>query len=324
MQQDGPVQRFVSPPSRTHVLRGAARPRTRVARPHPSLQGARCCDHEYAQRTSYVADVSKLSVTECPDAYSGSEGNVQWRGVSLGASVLQEIRSHGLVERAQDIDFAHAVADEARALADTEMETATLERFILNAEGPTLDWQVGEAVAEVLLKEWHGAVWVWNGARDRKVRKASLPGADVVGFQTGRDALETRFLFGEVKSSKDVDSPPHVLYGRSGMINQLEVLASGKDLWTLVRWFRARCTDAAHLAMYKDAVRYLLSTQGKGIALVGCLVRDTAAASEADLKSRAKTLAKAVDGEMTAMLHAWYMTLPMDEWPSLLEDSTNG
>lgn len=263
-----------------------------------------------------------MTITGCPDQYSGADGKVRWHGVSLTDDTLNELRQNGLVDRALDAEFAEAVADEARALADTDMQTATLEQFIAGAEGSILSWQVGEAVAEVLLKEWHGAVWVWNGARDRKVRKASLPGADIVGFQTTGDAANPKFLFGEVKSSKDARTPPNVLHGRSGMISQLETLASGGDLWTLIKWLRARCTDDEHREMYQAAVRKWMATECRGVALVGCLLRDTAVA-EADLTSRAKALAKSVLGDMSATLYAWYLPLPMDDWPSLVEDAAH-
>lgn len=106
------------------------------------------------------------------------------------------------------------------------------------------------------------------------------------------------------------------------MISQLETLAAGSDLWTLIKWLRARCTEDEHRSMYQAAARHWIATQGRGVALVGCLLRDTAAA-ETDLKSRAKALAKSVTGDMSATLHAWYLPLPMDDWPTLVEGTAN-
>lgn len=70
----------------------------------------------------------------------------------------------------------------------------------------------------------HGAVWPWNENRDRKTPKASLPGADIVGFLgSGPDTV---FLFGEVKTSSDKDNPPGVMAGRGGLAHQIDSLAS--------------------------------------------------------------------------------------------------
>jgi hypothetical protein len=231
---------------------------------------------------------------------------------------MEELQRGALAERALDVAHEAAVADELTALATTDMEISTLQRYMEMAPTAALPWQIGEALAEILLAEWHGAVWVWNGARDRKVSAASLPGADLVGFASTSTGV--RFLLGEVKSSSDTASPPHVLYGKTGMVRQLENLAAGRELWTLVKWLRARCTSDEHAARYRDAARTWLGGEAESLHLVGCLIRDTAPVAT-DLEARGIALSGSISEAIRVELYAWYVPIAMDKWPSLIEGS---
>jgi hypothetical protein len=107
------------------------------------------------------------------------------------------------------------------------------------------------------------------------------------------------------------------------MVHQLEVLASGFDMWTIMKWLRARCSSDDHLSYYKQAVKRIIASAGADIVLVGCLLRDTEPA-EADLKPRGKALSKVLPAAMSAQLYSWYLELAMDDWPTLVEGGTDG
>lgn len=245
------------------------------------------------------------------EVYGGTDGAVTWRGVELTADVMRELQAGPWAERVGDLAATRDLITELRSLATTDMETGFIQA-LLETEPEPLPWQVGEALAEVLLEHWHGALWVWDGARDRRTRKASLPGADLVGLCVADGSA--RLLFGEVKSSSQQASPPGVMTGADGMISQLQRLSAREDHVTLMKWLRSRCLTPEHKAAYQTAASRYVKSMGKDIHLFGCLVRDTAPEPK-DLSDRAAVLAKTVVEPMHALLSAWYLPVAMATWP---------
>ncbi|MFI6434139.1 hypothetical protein [Streptomyces sp. NPDC050759] len=245
------------------------------------------------------------------EVYGGKDGAVSWSGVELTADVMRELGAGPWAERVGDLEATRDFVTHLRGLATTDMETEFIGALLASEPEP-LPWQVGEALAEVLLEHWHGALWVWDGARDRRTRKASLPGADLVGLCVADGSA--RLLFGEVKSSSEQSSPPGVMTGSDGMIDQLKRLSAKDDHVTLMKWLRFRCRTPEHKAAYHTATGRWAKSMGKDIQLFGCLVRDTAPEPK-DLSNRAAELAKTVVEPMHALLTAWYLPAAMATWP---------
>ncbi|MBM7784970.1 hypothetical protein JOD67_001650 [Tenggerimyces flavus] len=244
------------------------------------------------------------------ERYGGQVDSVTWSGVELTEDLVKGVL-YAWRERAYDAEQTLRVVRELHSLATTDMQVVALREAIENESIP-LPWELGEALAETLLQEWHGAIWVWNSGRDRRTRHASLPGADIVGMIV--DERGVAILFGEVKTSSDARNPPQVMYSRTGMIHQLEGLCDRSlNHFTLLRWLRVRCTSDAHLDLYKRAARRYVESEGRDLALVGCLVRDTTP-HENDLKARATALSTVTSAPTRAMLVAWYVPLPMSTW----------
>ena len=82
---------------------------------------------------------------------------------------------------------------------------------LLRAVPGEKSWTVGEALAECILAddETREICWPWNFVRDRRTPRASLPGADLVGFC--KEGGSVFLLFGEVKASSDKSTPPNVM-----------------------------------------------------------------------------------------------------------------
>lgn len=250
-----------------------------------------------------------------PRTYSGSLNRVSWTGITLDQDTMAYLLGGPLRARIYDLSHRDELVAEMRGLALGEVAEDAVKDLLADEE-PPLSWEVGEALAEVVLAEWFGALWVWNSARDKRTKKASLPGADLVGLSTQGE--KTRLLFGEVKTSNDTDCPPNVLYGKSGMIHQLESLTkTTKDHWTLIKWLQARCKSEENQRLFRQALRLYVSSKGRDIRLVGCLMRDTAP-DERDLTSRCNALAPILPEHATAELFAWYIAEPVDSWPGLL------
>ena len=139
-------------------------------------------------------------------AYSGGAGSVQWEGRSVKDpdQFRQYLRD---VVQPRISDAESSFDAELGALATTGMDTRFIARLLGAVPHPRA-WEVGEALAECLLRDEQGRTycWPWNSVRDRRAPRSSLPGADLVGFY--REDGCVFLLFGEVKTSSDVRTPP--------------------------------------------------------------------------------------------------------------------
>lgn len=258
------------------------------------------------------------SAADLPHAvgYEGSHGSCRWQGRVVGeAERFGRFLRDRVRERVRDED---EFADELGALATTGMATEFLEEFLAAQPFPQ-DWEIGEALAECALElEVEREIcWPWNTVRDRRTPRASLPGADLVGFcRQGGDAY---LLFGEVKTSSDEQVPPRVMRGDRGMPWQLADTATRLDVQhALLRWLRARCQTDEHLALYREATSRYLRSRGASFLLMGVLLRDTSADAR-DLRDGAITLAGQLPGPTRIELLAWYLPVPIEEWVALLD-----
>ena len=250
--------------------------------------------------------------------YSGSKDSAQWRG----HAVVDEDRFKSYVAgrvkaRAEDFEAQGQFAAELHGMAMTGMATEFVET-LLRAVHEEKSWAVGEALAECVLAddETREICWPWNLVRDRRTPRASLPGADLVGFCKEGDAV--LLLFGEVKTSSDASTPPNVMNGSGGMAWQLKDEATRLDIQLeLLKWLRARCASTEHQALYKAAVHRYVQSLGKEILLVGILLRDTEP-NELDVIARAKALAASLGSPTRIEITAWYLPIPIKNWPALL------
>ena len=149
--------------------------------------------------------------------YSASKDSAQWRG----HAVVDEDRFKSYVAsrvkaRVEDDEAQGQFAAELRGMATTGMATEFVENLLRAVPGEK-SWAVGEALAECVLADddTREICWPWNLVRDRRTPRASLPGADLVGFCKEGDAV--LLLFGEVKTSSDASTPPNVMNGSGGM-----------------------------------------------------------------------------------------------------------
>ena len=221
------------------------------------------------------------------------------------------------VVRPRITDEASAFDTELQGLATTGVEIQFVER-LLHAVAEPEGWEVGEVFAECALQDdaSRQVHWPWNMVRDRRAPRASLPGADSVGFLC--DGEEVFLLIGEVKTSSDVRTPPGVMSGRGGMAWQLEQNVVRLDVQrTLLQWLHARCQSQSLGELYRKAVERYLESQGKALALVGVLLRDTHP-SELDLRARGEALSHRVADPTRVDLFAWYLPVPISGWPALV------
>ena len=250
--------------------------------------------------------------------YSGSKDSAQWRGhVVVDEDRFKSYVAGRVKARMEDDEAQGQFAAELHGMATTGMATEFVET-LLQAVSEEKSWAVGEALAECVLAddETREVCWPWNLVRDRRTPRASLPGADLVGFCKEGDAV--LLLFGEVKTSSDASTPPNVMNGSGGMAWQLKNEATDLNIQhALLKWLRARCASAEHQALYQAAVHRYVQSLGKEILLVGILLRDTEP-NELDVTARAKALAKSLGSPTRIEITAWYLPVPIKDWPALL------
>jgi hypothetical protein len=253
--------------------------------------------------------------------YSDRSGQATWAGSSIAADPdFRAFISGPVCERLEDAEEGQAFAAELTGLAGTGVAVETVEAVLTADDYERQPWEVGEAMAEVLLAEHRGAIWPWNTERDKRTPKASLPGADLIGFVTLDDG-EASLAIGEVKTSADEDRPPGVVNGRGGMAHQLERLERDRALQvTILKWLRPRCDGTDYWPLYESAVRRFLNSRGRDFILFGLLMRDTIPHA-LDLEARGKALG-AVDAPTAYELSAWYLPHPIAEWPQLAAGAT--
>ena len=251
-------------------------------------------------------------------AYADAVGVAKWEGYVVSEEDAFRAFMRGPVaNRVRDVDVQYPFEDELRALATTGLGTGFLEQF-LAAVPEEKGWEIGEAFAQAVIAEDANreVIWPWNERRDRRTPQASLPGADLVGLY--RDIQGFALLFGEVKVSSEVRAPPQVMYGRSGMMWQLENNATHLGVQhSLLRWLRVRCRTPDLVAAYREAVGRYLNSSGKDLLLIGVLLRDTGS-DERDVRSRAQYLAGRLVSPARVEVLAWYLPVPVADWAAVL------
>ena len=250
--------------------------------------------------------------------YSGNASSVIWEGrvVKDETGFARYVRE---VVHPRIADQESGFESELIGLASTGMETRFVEGLLGAVQNP-MGWEIGEAIAECALRDDSGrdVCWPWNTVRDRRNPRASLPGADLVGFCREDDTAI--LLIGEVKTSSDERTPPRVMVnGSSGMKWQLEESAVKRDLQTtLLKWLLVRCRDQPYRDLYKKAVTRYITSEGTDILIVGVLIRDTTP-SELDLNASGNYLSVRLENLARVELFAWYLPVKISNWPSLLQ-----
>lgn len=246
------------------------------------------------------------------DTVFTSSGGIPFLGLSTSeVSQCIDWLKGAVRERAYDAEHE---ADLADYLGADGFDGTGLQAILLATEEPLTEKDIGEAIAEVALQAREGAVWVTNRRRDMRSVRASLPGADIVGFVPGPDGAY-RFLFAEVKTSSDRRTPPSIMYGNKGLEYQLYALALDTGiLRRLLKYLYVRVKGTPQFELWRQALRELAKDMHKGKKLVGVLVRDTTPAA-ADLSHHAERLGSKLSGKGDISLLALYIGIPAKDWP---------
>ncbi len=185
-------------------------------------------------------------------------------------------------------------------------------------------FRVGEALAEVVLQEHFRCRFYWNELRDARNPKGNKTGADLVGFiEIENDVL---FLFGEVKTSSEAQSPPQVMTNPTGIEQQLKDLYQDpKKRRILISYIQNKIPQVGNedfKADFDKAIKtYYHQNAGKYI-LYGVLVRDIEV-NENDITTSYERLKEKILEPIGLKLLVIYVSIAKEKWLNVLNSEGN-
>ena len=248
--------------------------------------------------------------------YETRDRQASWRGVSMAeGDGFESFMTNDVASRLHDEEGTNEFEAHLRGLASTGFANNSLDE-ILAAEIPEeRDWAIGEAMAEAYLTRQYNVTWPWNMERDKRTPNASLPGADLIGFEINRENV--RLVLGEVKASSEKKYPPQVMNSRYGhMGHQIDNLSRNLGLINkLFKWLLPRCKGTKYETSFNAAIILFLKSGNKNVALFGVLIRDTEP-NELDLQARGRSLAGTLHAPSTCQLIALYIPCAIINLPA--------
>lgn len=224
-------------------------------------------------------------------------------GFSYSANELDNALSSSVAGVVYDDSGKADIEALLAGLVETDFEKNEVER-ILSDNKPPEDWRVGEALAETYLVDQKDCFFPWPDGRDERKSGSSLPGADLVGFQS--NGTDDFFAFGEVKTSTENKYPPGAMHGRTGLKQQLEDLKDDVKIKDdLVLYLGHRATTASWKSRYQCAAKNYIQSK-TNVRVFGFLVRDVEP-NQDDLRTRITKLSKNQHADMVIELLALYL-----------------
>lgn len=224
-------------------------------------------------------------------------------GFSYSADELDTALSGSVAEVVYDDSGKADIEALFAGLAETDFEKGEIERILSDTKPPE-DWRVGEALAETYLVHQKDCFFPWPDGRDERKSGSSLPGADLVGFQS--NGTDDFFAFGEVKTSTENKYPPGAMYGRTGLKQQLEDLKDDVKIKDdIFRYLGFRAQKSAWEDRFKRAAKNYIQSK-TNVRVFGFLVRDVEP-NQDDLRTRITKLAKDQHADMVIELLALYL-----------------
>lgn len=243
----------------------------------------------------------------------------KYEGVSYTVSEIQEIFSTEIKEKLLDTEGTDELSEnligEFNDLKSTDFDTSYLVDILKLDDiiERHIPWRIGEAFAEYYIETTLPVKFYYNELRDARNVFGNKTGADLLGFIEING--EKIFLFGEVKTSSEEKSPPNVLKGRHGMIDQLKNLSENqKTTRQLVRYFGFKVKDLEDTNPFRiDYLNALKNYSSEKFHLIGILIRDTEPNKD-DLRTRFNNISEYITNEIGLNLTALYIPIKMEEW----------
>ena len=245
--------------------------------------------------------------------YSQEDDNSRYEGIIFDQEHIETYLKTKVSTKYNDVEGTQVLVDDFSSIEKTGFTKDILEE-VFSVEPDPKDWKIGECLAECYLEDNHSIRFHYESSRDAKNPEGNLHGADIVGFSELNN--ETVFAFGEVKTSSDKNAPPSVMFGRSGMICQLENIKDENSIKELlIRWLAFKVLGRENSNPFRkdfiNAYETYFKSKKKKLKLIGILIRDTDP-NVKDLKTRYENFIRKKDPEMFLSLSAIYIPLQID------------
>lgn len=159
-----------------------------------------------------------------------------------------------------------------RLLSDMDSAgQAGFEPETLKSTAAYIPSRIAEVLAECFLMDHHNVSILYNRLRDSINPRASPTGPDIIGI------ADARFIFGETKSSSQQKHPPSPVYGKSGLIEQLnDIKKNGEKRRNMIKWLghKIRLFELDR-ASWRQAKQRYCESGDRDFKICGVLVRDT-------------------------------------------------
>lgn len=175
-------------------------------------------------------------------------GKLEYEGISFVEDKFPAFLKQTISPIYKDEDYNAQMKEVAIDMTGFDSENL---QAVFDTMPKVSNFRIGELVAEKIVESRYSAKFTYNSDRDLKNPNSNNTGADLVGFIEMEDGA-VNFLFGEVKTSEEHTNPPGVMYGSTGMIDQLVELGTNSDkLKSLVKWIFIKCNSDKDLLVQK-------------------------------------------------------------------------
>lgn len=245
-------------------------------------------------------------------------GKLEYEGISFVKDQFSAFLKQTISPIYKDEDYNAQLKEIAIDMTGFDSENL---QAVFDTMPKVSNFRIGELVAEKIVESRYSAKFTYNSDRDLKNPNSNNTGADLVGFIEMEDGA-VNFLFGEVKTSEEDRNPPGVMYGSTGIIDQLVELGTNFDkLNSLVKWIFVKCNSDKDLKVQqyiREAMQHYVEDRNS-VQLIGVLVRDTNP-NDMDLKNRYIDLKKGIDDRNNVQLLAVYSNYKMKDaaWEKLI------
>lgn len=247
--------------------------------------------------------------------YQKTQDTIEVKGYSVLEADCSTYFFNQVSSKIAEADGAELLRSYLSELETTGFDSGMLLKQTKDLVPAVKDWEIGEAIAETALESEHEAMFPWETGWDKRTPKASLPGADIVGFQ---NKTVPRFIFGQVKSSSERRVPPQIVNsGDDCMREQMYRLDHTEvERMQLIQWLLPRVKGTDWENAFNEALE---KYSQKDYFLVGVLVSGGRDVNSADLTGICAGIQhNTSNGDMT--LFGYYLPFDKSEWVGMLQN----
>ena len=243
---------------------------------------------------------------EFEESYVVGSGAHHCSGIAICQNGLAEYLTDRVRKRHYGSDLINKVVEEFPDIRTTGFGTDGLAKIRSDPK----PWEVGESFSECLLEDHMGARLPYPSWQDLKNQNTSSTGADLVGYDYQNGS--TVFLFGEVKTSAQTQSPPSVV---NDLKRQLRDLGSSKTSHELILWLGLKAKTQEDRQDYGQALKSYIKDMFK---IVGVLIRDTVP-DKRDLEEAFTYLAGVLRPTINLEMLAVYLPVAINMIPKIMD-----